>query len=149
MRNFHKFTIKAQEALQNAQDIASQKNHGEFRAIHLLSSLIADEQSLVRPLLIKAGVNLEELDKSVEEELGKLPKIFANTSISQLYLSQELMHILEGAGKIAISQKDEFVSCEHLLLSILDIQSTAKTLLENFGLKKEVAFRILAQLRGS
>ncbi|PIR88911.1 MAG: type VI secretion system ATPase TssH [Candidatus Harrisonbacteria bacterium CG10_big_fil_rev_8_21_14_0_10_40_38] len=149
MRNFHKFTIKAQEALQNAQDIAAQKNHGEFRAIHLLSSLIADEQSLVRPLLIKSGINLEDLDKSIEEEMDKLPKIFGSTSVSQLYLSQELMHILEGAGKIAVSQKDEFVSCEHLLLSILNVQSSAKTLLESFGLKKEIAFRILAQLRGS
>ena len=68
MRSFHKFTIKAQEALQHAQDLAAQRNHGEFRGIHLLASLIVDDQSLVRPLLIKAGVNLESLDKSNEQE---------------------------------------------------------------------------------
>ncbi|MEK7612037.1 MAG: AAA family ATPase [Patescibacteria group bacterium] len=149
MRNFNKFTIKAQEALQNAQDLAAQRNHGEFRALHLLSSLIVDDQSLVRPLLIKAGVSLESLDKLIEEELNKLPKIFAASSVGQLYLSQELMQVLDKAGKIALSQKDEFVSCEHLLLSILETPSPTQSLLEKFGLRRENAFRILAQLRGS
>jgi len=149
MRNFHKFTIKAQEALQNSQDLAAEHNHGEFRALHLLASLIVDDQSLVRPLLIKSGVNLEELDKELEEELKKLPKIFAASSVGQLYLSQELMQVLDKAGKIALSQKDEFISCEHLLLSLLEIQSSAQKLLEKFGVRREGAFRILAQLRGS
>ncbi len=149
MRNFHKFTIKAQEALQNSQDLAAQRNHGEFRALHLLSALIADDQSLARPLLLKAGVNLEVLDKALEEELKKLPKIFAASSVGQLYLSQELMHILDRAGKIALSQKDEFISCEHLLLATIEVPSSAQALLEQFGVRRESAFRILAQLRGS
>ncbi|MEK9170615.1 MAG: Clp protease N-terminal domain-containing protein, partial [Patescibacteria group bacterium] len=53
-KNFNRFTIKAQEALQNAQDLAAQKNHGEFKALHLLSALITDSQSLVQPLLIRS-----------------------------------------------------------------------------------------------
>jgi len=149
MRNFHKFTIKAQEALQNAQDLAAKHNHGEFRALHLLSSLLVDDQSLVRPLLVKAGINLEVLNKYLEEELAKLPKIFGTTSVAQLYLSQELMQVLDRAGKIALSQKDEFISCEHLLLSILEGPSKAQNILEKCGLKRDAAFRILAQLRGS
>ncbi len=149
MRNFHKFTIKAQEALQNAQELAAKWNHGEFRALHLLASLIVDDQSLVRPLLIKAGINLEALDKVLNEELSKLPKIFSAGNVGQLYLSQELMHILDRSGKIALSQKDEFISCEHLLLAVLEIPSSAQAMLENFGLRRETAFRILAQLRGS
>src|SRR3989344_2570144 len=149
MRNFHKFTIKAQEALQNAQDLAAQRSHGEFRAVHLLASLLMDEQSLVRPLLIKASVNLEALDKAIDEEVKKLPKIFGTANVAQLYLSQELMQILDRAGKIAFSQKDEFISCEHLLLGTLEIPSSAQSLLETLGLRRETAFRILAQLRGS
>lgn len=149
MKNFNKFTIKAQEALQNAQDLAAQKNHGEFKALHLLISLISDEQSLVKPVLIKAGVNIDSLYKSVEDDLNKLPKIFAASSIGQLYLSQELMQILDKAGKIALSSKDEFISCEHLLLAIFEIPSQARNILESFNLKKETIIRILAQLRGS
>ncbi len=149
MQNFNRFTIKAQEALQNAQDLAVQKSHGEFKALHLLSALLADEQSLVRPLLAKTGINLAALGHGIEEEIKKLPKILSAAPVGQLYLSQELMHILDKAAKVAQSQQDEFISCEHLLLGILETSSVAQSLLEKFGLKKDMALRILAQLRGS
>jgi ATP-dependent Clp protease ATP-binding subunit ClpB len=149
VKNFNRFTIKAQEALQNAQDLASQRNHGEFKALHLLSALIDDEQSLVRPLLVRTNVNLEKLDQAIEEELKKLPKIFTTASVGQLYLSQELMHLLDKSSKIAQAQKDEFISCEHLLLGILETPSVAKILLEKSGFKRDAALRVLAQLRGS
>jgi ATP-dependent Clp protease ATP-binding subunit ClpB len=149
MKNFNRFTIKAQEALQNAQDLASQRNHGEFKALHLLSALIEDDQSLVRPLLTKSGVDLEKLDHAIEEELKKLPKIFTTATVGQLYLSQELMQVLDKAAKIAQVQKDEFISCEHLLLGILETASLAQTLLDRAGFKRDMALRVLAQLRGS
>src|SRR3989344_1284790 len=149
MKNFNRFTIKAQEALQNAQDLAAQKNHGEFKALHLLSALISDSQSLVQPLLTRGGVNLDKLDQLLEEELKKLPKIFTASNIGQLYLSQELMQVLDKAGKIAQAQKDEFISCEHLLLGIFETASAAQILLDRAGFKRDAALRILAQLRGS
>ncbi|MBI3046112.1 MAG: AAA family ATPase [Candidatus Harrisonbacteria bacterium] len=149
MKNFNRFTIKAQEALQNAQDLAAAKNHGEFKALHLLAALIPDTQSLVQPLLMRSGVNLDKLDQQIEEELKKLPKIFTASNVGQLYLSQELMQVLDKAAKIAQAQKDEFISCEHLLLGILETASAAQILLERAGFKREAALRILAQLRGS
>ncbi|MEK7553532.1 MAG: AAA family ATPase [Patescibacteria group bacterium] len=145
----HRFTIKAQEALQNAQDIAARENHGEFKIIHLLISLLSDENSLVRPLIVKAGVNLDSLSRALQEELKKQPKIFGSASTAQLYLSQELMTTLDKATKIATIQKDEYISCEHLLLAILESASAPAVILENFGLRRENALRILAQLRGS
>ena len=147
--NFQRFTIKAQEALQNAQEIAARHNHGEFKAIHLLAALILDEGSLVRPMLLRAGVNLETLSQKVDDLLKKEPKIFSGANLAQLYLSQELMQVLDKSVKIASSQKDEFVSCEHLLLAILEIPSAASRLLEEFGLRRETILRILAGLRGS
>lgn len=150
MKNFNRFTIKAQESLQNAQDLAARKNHGEFKAIHLLSSLISDSQSLVQPILLKSGVSLDNFDARIEEEFKRMPRILsASSSVGQLYLSQELMQILDRAGKIALSQKDEYISCEHLLLSLLEVSSSAKQILDEFGVKREAAFRVLAQLRGS
>src|SRR3989344_5667229 len=115
----HRFTIKAQEALQNAQELAAKENHGELKVIHLLISLVSDEHSLVRPLLAKAGVNLAALETALSEELKIQPKILGGGNVGQLYLSQELMKVLDRAAKIAGQQKDEFVSCEHLLLGIL------------------------------
>ena len=149
MPNFHRFTIKAQEALQNAQEIAAKKNHGELKSIHLLAALIEDEQSLVIPVLERSGVNLEQLDEQIEVELDRIPPIISSGALGQLYLSQELMKVLDQAAKIAAQQKDEFVSCEHLLLALLDVAGTAKSLLEKFGVRRETAFRVLAQLRGS
>ncbi len=124
-------------------------NHGDLKALHLLNSLLEDEQSLVRPLLVRTGTNLEVLAGGLDEELKKLPKIFSSAAVSQLYLSQEVMQILDRAAKIASQQKDEFISCEHLLLGILEVPSAARQLLERFGFRRESAMRVLAQLRGS
>ena len=149
MPNFHRFTIKAQEALQNAQEIAAKKNHGELKAVHLLAALLEDEQSLVIPVLERSGVNIPKMDESINFELDRIPPIVVDSSVGQLYLSQELMHVLDQAAYIAAQQKDEFVSCEHLLLSLLEIQTTAKTILEKFGVKRDAALRVLTQLRGT
>ncbi|MEK7187516.1 MAG: AAA family ATPase [Patescibacteria group bacterium] len=149
MANFNRFTIKAQEALQNAQELAAVKNHGELKALHLLSALIADAQSLVQPVLVRSNVNLDDLREELERSLDHLPKIAGGTGVGQLYLSQELMKILDQAAKVASQQKDEFVSCEHLLLGILEVASPAQALLQQFGLRRDAVLRTLAQLRGS
>lgn len=149
MPNFHRFTIKAQEALQNAQELAAQKSHGELKAMHLLESLLEDQQSLVQPMLLRSGVNLEKLHRELEAEMNRLPKMVSGSNVGQLYLSQELMRVLDQAAKIASQQKDEFISCEHLLLAILDVDSLAQQILGRFGIKRESMIRVLAQLRGS
>ncbi|MBI2591377.1 MAG: AAA family ATPase [Candidatus Brennerbacteria bacterium] len=149
MPNFHRFTIKAQEALQNAQDLAAKESHGELKALHLLRALIGEDQTLVRPLLVRANVNLSALEQELEQELARLPKLFSTSTVGQLYLSQELMKILDQAAKVALQQKDEFVSCEHLLMALFDVPSSAQTILNNFGVRREIVMRILSQLRGS
>ncbi len=115
----------------------------------MLAALLEDEQSLVIPVLERSGVDIEQLDDQLETELDRIPPIVSNGALGQLYLSQELMKVLDQAAKVAAQQKDEFVSCEHLLLALLDVNGTAKSLLEKFGIKREGAFRVLAQLRGS
>ncbi len=150
MNSFNnRFTIKSQEALQNAQDLATAQSHGEFKALHLLSALINDSSSLVSPMIKSAGVNIELLDKDINNELKKLPKVFSANSIGQLYLSQEVMKVIERAAKVATANHDEFISCEHLFLSILDVDSQAKAILEQVGLKRESALRAFSKLRGS
>ncbi len=150
MPNFHRFTIKAQEALQAAQELISKYNHGELKAVHLLFALLGDDTTLVRPMLVRANVNLAELEKELESELQKLPKIFsASGNVSQLYLSQELMKVLDKAADIAMRQRDEFVSCEHLVLALNEVPSLAREILARFGARRDVLIRTLAQLRGS
>ena len=150
MPNFHRFTIKAQEALQNAQELVARMNHGELGALHLLRALLNEEQTLVRPLLVRANVDIAKLEGELEAKLEKMPKIFAgNASVGQLYLSHELMRILDKAAEIAMRGKDDFISCEHLVLALLDIQSPAAALLKDAGARKDMLIRTLAGLRGS
>ncbi len=148
--NQNRFTIKAQEAIQYAQDIASGEGHGEFRALHLLLSLIQDPDSLVQPILEKAGIDLIELEDEINKEMNRYPKTHTEVvSNSQLYLSQEAVQILDLSAKFARLSKDEFISTEHMFLALSDLQTQAKTILENFGLKKDIIVRSLAELRGN
>lgn len=150
MPNFHRFTIKAQEALQGAQEFVSKNQHGEVKALHLLASLLDDETTLVRPMLMRSNVAVAELEREVSSELLKLPKIFTiGGAVGQLYLSQELMRVVDRAAEIATRHKDEFVSCEHLLLALLDVPSTGQEMLSRFGARREALLRILTQLRGA
>jgi len=84
--NFNRFTIKAQEALQNGQEMAASKNNGEFKALHLLLALISDGQSLVQPIIEKSGASLEQIDKSVEEELKSF-QILSRLRRLQIFLN--------------------------------------------------------------
>src|SRR3989344_4489543 len=149
MPSFNRFTIKAQEALQNAQDLAAKENHGELKPLHLLSALMMDGQSLIQPIMVRGGVNIGSLNQDINAELKKLPKILSGSNVGQLYLSHDLMQILDGAAKIASQQKDEFISCEHFLLAILESGGSVKNILEKFGLRRDGVLRTLAQLRGS
>lgn len=151
MNQFNRFTIKAQEALSGAQEIASQNNNGELKAIHLLGSLLDDGQSLVQPILIKAGVNLDSLNKDIDKDLEKQPKIFSSQPVGpgQLYLSQEIVQVIDKAARLASFMKDDFISCEHLLIATSEIISSASTILQRNNFYKDVAIKILQELRGT
>jgi len=151
MKNFNRFTIKAQEALQSAQKIAAENNHGELKALHVLAALVADKSSLVVPILEKAQVDLNRLNDEIGKALETHPKVFASkqASINQLYLSQELVMVLDAAGKAAASKGDEFISCEHLLVGIVMVPSSAQSVMESAGANKEAILNAFDKVRGS
>ncbi len=150
MPNFQRFTIKAQEALQNAQEMVMKYNHGELRALHLLASLLDDEQTLVQPILEKAGVNISGIENDVYRSLELLPKVFSGGgNIGQMYLSQEIIKILDKAGEVSLRFKDEFVSCEHIILALAEVPSMVADMLIKYGAKKDVLSKTLQELRGS
>jgi ATP-dependent Clp protease ATP-binding subunit ClpB len=150
MPNFHKFTIKAQEALQNSQELVMRMNHSELKAVHLLFMLLMDEATLVRPILLELSVSLPKLQKETESEMQKLPKILSGgPGVGQLYLSQELMRILDRASDLATQEKDEFISCEHLLLALADVPSMAQDVLRRYGVSKDLLLEKMRDVRGS
>ncbi|PIR98316.1 MAG: type VI secretion system ATPase TssH [Candidatus Colwellbacteria bacterium CG10_big_fil_rev_8_21_14_0_10_41_28] len=149
MNSFNRFTIKAQEALQRAQDLATAQSHGEFRALHLMSALLSDGESLIMPILTKVGVDIDRFRDEIEDELAKLSKIYSAAAVGQIYLSREILRVIDRAAKSAMANNDEFISCEHLLIGVLDIDSVAKDILEKNGVKKDEVTRILSKLRGA
>ncbi len=145
--NFNKFTIKSQEAVQNAQEIASSYGNQLIEPEHLLAALVQDSQGIVIPILQKLGTNVNYIKIKVNEVVEKLPKI---QGTNQQHISNTLQRIFEQAQKESEDLKDEFVSTEHLLLALLDQkQNNATKLLIDQGVTKEGVLKALKEVRGS
>lgn len=131
MNNISNFTHKAQEALINAQSLASERNQQQIDALHLLLALISQEQSVVLTLLEKIGVDIEDLKQKVKQMLNKMPIISTPQVLgNQFYLTQDLAKVLDKARQEAINMSDEFISVEHLFLSLLVVDTKAKEILD-------------------
>src|SRR5262249_15186086 len=114
-----KFTMKAQQALQSAQSLASERSHQEIDTEHLLLALLRQEESLIPPLLQKIGVNIKQLSGDLERELDRRVKV-SGTSSRDLFMSNALKRTLDAAEKEASKLKDEYLSTEHLSIGMLD-----------------------------
>jgi ATP-dependent Clp protease ATP-binding subunit ClpB len=148
---FDKFTIKAAEALQNAERLAQERGHGELTPLHLLAALVAPAGSgtdanggIVVPLLNKAGAHVEQIRSILQSELGRLPKL----SGASPSISPALQSVLRKAESDAESMKDQFVSTEHLLLALADIKCDAKEILTVSGANRDAILAALKQIRG-
>src|SRR5881227_2266628 len=142
-----KFTQKMQEALQAAQDLASQSNHQEIANEHFLSVLLDQTDGITRPLLEKVGVNANQLRDGLRSELDRRPKVHG-TAVD-LRLANELRSVLDGAEKEMSKLKDQYTSAEHYLLALTGANVPAAKLLKNFGVTRDKLMQALQQVRGS
>ena len=142
-----KFTQKMQEALQAAQDIASQFNHQEITNEHFLSALLDQSDGITQPLLEKIGVTANQLRERLAAEIERRPKVHGATV--DLRLSNELRSVLDGAEKEMSKLKDEFTSAEHYLLALTGANVPAAKLLKDFGVTRDKLMQGLQQVRGS
>ena len=142
-----KLTYKAQEALSGAQELARRLNNPQIEPVHLLRTLLAQEEGLIRPLLKKMEVDPQKLIQGTEDLLTRLPRVSGE---AQVYLSPGLNKALDEAFKQADRMKDEYVSTEHLFLALAaDKSSEVGKLLTGQGLTLEAILKALAELRGS
>ena len=141
-----KLTIKSQEALAEAQSLASSRGHAEIRPAHLLQALVAQPEGSTVPVLQKLGVSIDVLAGRVETELENLPKIAGG---AQSQLARSTQTVLEAAFSEAEQLKDEYVSTEHLLLGIAGEKSSAAgRALRELGADHEAILKALAAVRG-
>src|SRR5688500_8531452 len=122
---FEKFTVKAQEAVVRAQELAQQKNHAEILPLHLLAALVAETDGVVRPLIQKLGARVDRVQSVVDSELDRLP----HATGTQLGMNRATNEVFTTAQKEADRLKDEYVSTEHLLLALMQVKSEAKEIL--------------------
>jgi len=110
MLRFEKMTVKAQEAVQSAQEIAASHENQQIEPIHLLAALVAQDGGVVPPLVTKLGIRTEALSQDIEREMSRLPKV---QGFGQQHMGTAVNRILERAFKEAENFKDEYVSTEH------------------------------------
>jgi ATP-dependent Clp protease ATP-binding subunit ClpB len=146
--NLQKLTLKAQEALQRAQEIASANNHQSIEPVHLLLALLEDSGGIIPPMLLKLGANVEYLKSKTQQEIDALPKI-SGAVFGNQFLGRDLGSALEIALKEAQMLRDEYVSTEHLLMGIAEQKTPASQLLRDQGVTKESVVKILKDFRGS
>lgn len=145
---FDKLTVKSQEAVQQAQSEAENKGHQQLLPLHLLKSLLIEEQGIVRPLLQKIGVKIPQLESMVDGELNRLPKV-SGGGTGQVAASREIMQVFDAATQAADQMKDQFVSTEHLLLGLTKVEDAAKRLLSLNAIEEKDILNALRTVRGS
>ncbi len=143
---FDKFTLKAQEALATAQQIAMAKSHTVLSALHLLSALLDDETGVVVMVLKKMGANISRLKEITESELGRLPK--GQSSGGLIMPEPAFNQVVLDAQNRADAMGDEYLSVEHLLIALASVQSDAKEILRLNSIEPAQIENALKEIRG-
>ena len=144
---FDKFTVKAQEALQGTQDVASRFGNQQLEPLHLLLALIDQKEGIVPSLLARLGVPPASVAREAEQAIENLPKVGGTTDH---YLSPALKEVLDQASKETEQFKDEFVSTEHLLLALSrKSKDAAGRVLAHLGVTHDAILKALVSVRGT
>jgi len=144
-----KFTVKAQEAVQRANQIASEHGNPELLPVHLLAALLEDKEGIVPPILEKIGVGPQVVLNEAYSEIDRLPKV-SGEGANQASMSPALNQLIERAFKEASNFKDEYVSTEHLLLSATQSKKdAAQQVLARHGATYDAILKALTSVRGS
>ncbi len=149
--NMNQFTQKSMEAIQAAQNIANEYGNQQIEQAHLLLALVQQEGGFIPQLLTHMGLTVESFEAAARQEVERLPKVSGSgREEGKVYVSQEVDRALNGAVSIAGGMKDDFVSVEHLLLSLIDNADRAlKELFRTYKVDREKVMQALAALRGS
>jgi ATP-dependent Clp protease ATP-binding subunit ClpB len=142
-----KLTVKAGEALQRAQQLAERRQHRLMRPIHILKSLLEEEQGIVRPLFQKMGVPLPQLTTMIDGELNRIPQSSGGND-EPAGAGSEAVKVLHAAQKQAESMGDQFTSTEHLIIALTQVEDQTKRLLQLNGVEQKDVLEALKTVRG-
>lgn len=146
--DLNKLTTKSQEALRNSQELAITKGQQQVDVLHLLFSLLNQTSSIVPVIFKKIEIDIDAIKREAINEVEKYPTV-STLSIGQIFITPELIIILNNAEQEARKIGDEYVSTEHLLLAMLASKTKAKDMLEKYGMSYEEVLKIMSQVRGT
>ncbi len=144
---FDRFTIKSQEAVQKAQQLAESKGNQQVDVEHLLYVLL--EEGIALEIIKMLGIDVASLRSDIEAEIERFPKVLGPTPVGQLYITQELKNAFEEAFKEAEHLRDDYVSVEHLLLGVLKTKNRSERILKKYGITEDKVLSTMRQIRGS
>ncbi|KKS53593.1 MAG: Chaperone ClpB [Parcubacteria group bacterium GW2011_GWC2_45_7] len=146
---FNNFTTRSQEALQQAQRHVGELNHSHMEPLHVLLALVEQDDGIVLAVFKKIGQDVAMLAKDARTLLMRTPQTQTPSNVAQMYLTQDMMHVLNQAGQEAARLHDEYISTEHLLLALLTVKSRAYELLSHHSITYDTVLQVLASVRGS
>ncbi len=146
--NTDKLTIKSQEAFADARQLATDNGQTQIEPEHLLLALFKDADGTVPAIIRKTGAPLNSIETRIGQMVRQMPKVSGDTS-GQVYLSNRLIKIYNESGKEAAKFNDEFVSTEHLLISLSEEDSESGRALKSLGLRRETIYQALKDIRGA
>lgn len=142
---FDRFTIRGQEAVQEAIGVAERNENQQVEPEHLLAAMLAQAEGVVKPILGKIGANAQPIATEVEAAIAKFPKV----SGGQQYFSSRTNTIFQDAQKEAEKMEDEYLSTEHLLLAIAaEKTGDAGRILRSNGVSSEDLEKVVTEMRG-
>jgi len=141
--NLNNFTIKSQQAIQTAQELATTMNHQAIEPVHLLKSLLSTDENVGTFILQKAGIDLKIIENAISKELDKLPVV----SGGEQYFSNAFSRVLQAATSFAKDLGDDYVTAEHLLFGILQHGGNSANLLKNAGMNEKDLKATIKEMR--
>lgn len=150
--NVEKMTLRVQQALNDANLLAVKFNHQQMEIIHLFSALVEQEDGLIPNIFTKMGINIKLIKVDIKSALNKMPKITGEgANNSSVYITRQLEEVLVKAGDISKEFKDSYVSVEHLILAIIDVDKNGPTkqILNKYNITKNSFMKVLSEVRGS
>ena len=149
--NAQKFTQKSLEAIQEANNLALSNNNMQIEQEHLLYALLTIDQSLIAQLIKKMGKDPQALTQAVKQEIDKMPGVTGSgREAGKIYVAQDVDTVLAKAENIADSMKDEYVSVEHIMLSLMENPNrNLKEIFKLFDIKKNEFLKVLQEVRGN
>ncbi|MFA6251037.1 MAG: AAA family ATPase [Candidatus Paceibacterota bacterium] len=147
MPPFNNFTTKAKEVIRKAHELAIERGQNHVNSLHLLTALLVQEDSLIISILDKMEVDTMLMTDNLVEMIESPENRNTISPSYQIYLTPDLAKVIENSTKVALALKDEFVSTEHLFVSLLEVPGEARELLGRFKIDKDKVISVLKLLR--